>query len=182
MSLQLEQDSPVASPRREDARTSSFAPRVELSAERLRAPFSLRCGALLIDYILMVGVLALATLLARIFGDARRGSAFVLTAGYVAVGVVAFLNFVVVAGLSGRTLGKWLAGLRVVRKDGERLGYARSLVRHVIGYALTALTLGLGFLLAAFNSRGRALHDLVAGTVVVRSRAARTPPRPARPA
>ena len=177
MSLQLEQDSPAATPRRDAARASSFSPRVELSAERLRAPFSLRCGALLIDYILVVGVLAFATMLARVFGDARRGSAFVLNAGYVAVGVVAFLNFVVLAGLSGRTLGKWLAGLRVVRKDGERLGYARSLVRHVLGYALTALTLGLGFLLAAFNSRGRALHDLIAGTVVVRSRAPRNTPR-----
>src|SRR5947209_3561959 len=103
MSLQLEQDSPAATPRREGARASSFSPRVELSAERLRAPFSLRCGALLIDYILVVGVLAFATMLARVFGDARRGSAFVLTAGYIAVGVVAFLNFVVVAGLSGRT-------------------------------------------------------------------------------
>jgi len=45
MSLQLEQDSPAATPRREGASASSFSPRVELSAERLRAPFSLRCGA-----------------------------------------------------------------------------------------------------------------------------------------
>ena len=182
MSLQLEQDSPAASPRREEARAASTRqPRAELSAERLRAPFSLRCGALLIDYILMAGVLAVATMLARLFGDSRRGSAFVLDAGYVAVGVVAFLNFFVIAGATGRTVGKWLAGLRVVRKDGARLSVARSLVRHVLGYALTALTLGLGFLLAAFNSRGRALHDLVAGTVVIRSRAARPGPPPARP-
>jgi uncharacterized RDD family membrane protein YckC len=182
MSLELEQDSPAAAPRRDPARADTASPRVELSAERLRAPFSLRCGALLIDYILVVGVLALATMLARLFGDARRGSAFVLNAGYVAVAVVAFLNFFVIAGLSGRTVGKWLAGLRVVRKDGERLSVARSLVRHVIGYLLTGLTLGLGFLLAAFNARGRALHDIIAGTVVIRSRAARTapPPRPAR--
>jgi uncharacterized RDD family membrane protein YckC len=182
MSLQLEQDSPAATPRREQARAATRSPRAELNSERLRAPFSLRCGALLIDYILLIGVLALATLLARVFGDARRGSAVVLIAGYVAVAAVALLNFVVVAGLSGRTLGKWLAGLRVVRKDGERLGFARSLVRHLVGYALTALTLGLGFLLAALNSRGRALHDLLAGTVVVRSRAPRTTPRSARPA
>ncbi len=183
MSLQLEQDSPAASSRRGEARAPGSRPaRVELSAERLRAPFSLRCGALLIDYIIVVGVLALTTLLARVFGDARRGSAFVLNAGYVAAGVVAFLNFFVIAGATGRTLGKWLAGLRVVRKDGARLSLARSLVRHVLGYVLTALTLGLGFLLAAFNSRGRALHDLVAGTVVIRSRATRTAPPPSRPA
>ena len=182
MSLQLEHDSPAAAPRRGEARAATLPPRAELSSERLRAPFSLRCGALLIDYILTVGVLASATMLARLFGDARRSSALVLTAGYVAVGVVALLNFVLVPGLSGRTLGKWVAGLRVVRKDGERLSFARSLARHLVGYPLTALTLGLGFLLAALNSRGRALHDLIAGTVVVRSRAPRREPTPARPA
>src|SRR3712207_8338343 len=42
--------------------------------------FLLRCGALLIDYIIPVALLALATLLARVFGDARRGSTVVLTA------------------------------------------------------------------------------------------------------
>jgi len=182
MSLQLEQDSPAATPRREQSRAATQRPHAELNSERLRAPFSLRCGALLIDYILLIGVLAFATMLARVFGDARRSSAVVLAAGYVAVGFVALLNFVLVAGLSGRTLGKWVAGLRVVRKDGERMSFARSLARHLAGYTLTALTLGLGFLLAALNSRGRALDDLLAGTVVVRSRAARRDTTPARPA
>jgi uncharacterized RDD family membrane protein YckC len=35
------------------------------------------------------------------------------------------------------------------------------------------VTLGLGFLFAAFDPQGRALHDWLAGTVVVRSRASR---------
>ena len=149
------------------------AARAEVNFERLRAPFSLRCGALLIDYILLAGVMAFATILARLFGDMRRGSSAVLTAGYIAVAAVAFLNFIVVASFSGRTLGKWMAGLRIERRDGETLSIARALVRHVAGYALTALTLGLGFLIAAFDPKGRALHDLLAGTVVVRSRAPR---------
>ncbi|HST50978.1 MAG TPA: RDD family protein [Pyrinomonadaceae bacterium] len=176
MSLRLEQDRPVApSPR--DARSRAYVSRDE-AAETESAPFTLRCGALLIDYILLAGVLAFATLLARLFGDMRKGSAVVLMAGYIAVGVVALLNFVLVAGLTGRTLGKWVTGLRVERRsDGTRVSFARALVRHTIGYALTAATLGLGFLLAAFNSRGRALHDIVAGTVVVRSRVARVPLR-----
>src|ERR1043165_1488629 len=122
MSLQLEQDAPAASSRRTEARAAGARPsRVELSAERLRAPFSLRCGALLIDYILLVGVLAVATMLARLFGDARRSSAFVLNAGYIAVGVVAFFNFFVIAGATGRTVGKWLAGPRVVGNSREGL-------------------------------------------------------------
>lgn len=180
MSLRLEQESPAASPRRGGAgRTGGRVPssRAEVNFERLRAPFSLRCGALLIDYILMIGVLALATMLARLFGDARRGSALVLTGGYAAVAAVALLNFGLIAGLSGRTLGKWLAGLRIERKDGVPLSFGRALVRHLLGYPLTLLTLGLGFLLAAFHPQGRALHDLLAGTVVVRSRQPRAAAR-----
>ena len=153
------------------------AQRAPVNFERLRAPFSLRCGALLIDYIIVVGVMALATLLARVFGDVRKGSAFILTAGYVATAAVAFLNFVVIANLGGRTLGKWMAGLRIERRDGEALSVRRALLRHLVGYPLTLLTLGLGFLVAAFDPQGRALHDWLAGTVVVRSRAPRASAR-----
>lgn len=147
----------------------------QLNFERLRAPFALRCGALLIDYILVIGVLAFATLLARLSGEGVRGSTFLLTAGYVAALAVALLNHVLVAGLSGRTLGKWVAGLRIERRDGVPLSFGRALLRHLVGYPLTLLTLGTGFLLAAFNAEGRALHDLIAGTVVVRGRAAARP-------
>jgi uncharacterized RDD family membrane protein YckC len=170
MSLRVEQEGGAVAVRRDEAVARA---RAGVNFERLRAPFSLRCGALLIDYILLAGVMAFATLLARLFGDMRRGSAVVLTAGYIAVAAVGVLNFVVVASFSGRTLGKWMAGLRIERRDGETLSIARALVRHLLGYALTALTLGLGFLLAAFDPKGRALHDLLAGTVVVRSRGAR---------
>ena len=146
-------------------------PRPPVNFERLRAPFSLRCGALLIDYIVVVGVLALATLLARVLGgDVRRGGSFILFVGYLTTAGVAFVNFVLLANLSGRTLGKWIAGLRIERKDGEPLSVGRALLRHLVGYPLTLLTFGLGFLLAAFNQQGRALHDWLAGTVVVRSR------------
>jgi len=170
MTVQVRQEAPRAGRRPPAAEEASPRGRAELNFERLRAPFSLRCGALLIDYIIPVALLALATLLARVFGDARRGSTVVLTAGYLTAAGVAALNLVIVAGLSGRTLGKWVAGLRIERRDGVPLSFGRALLRHLVGYPLTILTLGVGFLLAAFNAEGRALHDFLAGTVVVRSR------------
>lgn len=173
MSVRLERQTTGAPARREASRPRVDLQRGEPNFERLRAPFSLRCGALLIDYIILVGVLAFATLLARVFGDARRASSAMLLAGYVGVILAALLNFVLVAGLTGRTLGKWIAGLRIERTGGVELSFTRALVRHLVGYPLTMLTLGLGFLVAAFNPKGRTLHDLLAGTVVVRGRAAR---------
>ena len=136
-----------------------------------RAPFALRCGALLVDYTVVIGIAAFATLLARMFGGgSRTAGTTVMEFGFVSALVVALLDLLVLPGLTGRTLGKWATGLRVERRDGERLDFVSALVRHTVGYLVSLLTLGLGFLLAAFNREGRALHDMIAGTVVVRER------------
>ena len=159
-------------------RAEAAARATETNFERLRAPFTLRCGALLIDYVLLVAILAVATLFARTVGGARGASASVLATGYVAVLMVAVANFVLLTVLTGRTLGKWVTGLHVERRDGRPLSFGRALLRHVLGYALTLATAGIGFLVAAFSAEGRALHDLVAGTVVVRDRPNVRPARP----
>jgi uncharacterized RDD family membrane protein YckC len=150
---------------------AAVARKPEARFERLRAPFSLRCGALLIDYTVPVSVLAFSTLLARsLGGNTRWWGIGLLTLGYFAAAGVALVNFIVLPVFTGRTVGKWVTDLRIERTNGEPLSYARSILRHIVGYALTVATLGLGFLVAALNSSGRSLHDFVAGTVVVRNR------------
>ena len=142
---------------------------VRARTRSVRAPFSLRCGAFLIDYTFVVGLVALSTLLARLFGEgARDTSDAALTFGYFGAAAVAALNFFVLPVFTGRTLGKWATGLRVECRDGDPVTFTRALVRHTVGYLLSLLTLGFGFLVAAFSRDGRALHDLLAGTVVVR--------------
>ena len=137
--------------------------------ERQPAPFSLRCGAALIDYILLVGIVAFSTIVARWFGGgARAAGNSAETVGVLISFVVALVNYVLLAGLTGRTIGKWATGLRIEQQDGDVPGIGVALFRHFVGYPLSFVTLGLGFLIAVFSSRGRALHDLIAGTVVVR--------------
>lgn len=68
----------------------------------------------------------------------------------------------------GRTLGQALLRVRVVRENGGRMGVLRSFIR-TAAFSLSVLPLGMGFLIAAFDPRGRTLHDLVAGTVAVRA-------------
>ncbi len=152
---------------------SEVRPRaIDSYVERYRAPFSLRCGALLIDYIVVIGIIVFSTLLARSLGGGARlaGGTAEKLGWMIAVGVT-LLNFVVLAGLRGQTLGKWATGLRIMRLDGKPLTFLSSLLRHVIGYPLSLLTLGLGFFLAVFSTQGRALHDIIAGTVVVLDKA-----------
>jgi uncharacterized RDD family membrane protein YckC len=101
-------------------------------------------------------------------GGARAAGSSAETAGLVLAIVVALLNLGVLAGLTGFTLGKWAAGLRIERTDSGAPGIGRALLRHFVGYPLSFATLGIGFLIAAVSVHGRGLHDIIAGTVVVR--------------
>jgi uncharacterized RDD family membrane protein YckC len=151
--------------------TSPGARAAEMQAylDRYRAPFSLRCGALLIDYIILAIIIAFCTLVARPFGGSTRADGnSVETFGMIIAFVVLALNFGLLAVWRGQTLGKWATGLRIERTDGGPLEWWRVLLRHFAGYPLSLLTLGIGFLVAAFNRHGRTLHDFIAGTIVVR--------------
>jgi uncharacterized RDD family membrane protein YckC len=63
-----------------------------------------------------------------------------------------------------------ITGLTIINSDGTDIRLGGILRRNVVGYLITVATLGLGFLLACINSRGRALHDFLGGTIVVRGR------------
>lgn len=71
---------------------------------------------------------------------------------------------------SGATLGKMALGLRIVRFDGAQLSFGRATARHFLKYMITPLVpFFIGYLMAAFTNRKRALHDMLADTLVIRS-------------
>jgi uncharacterized RDD family membrane protein YckC len=150
---------------------------------RYRAPFALRCGALLIDYIVLALILTFSSLIARLIGGgARMAGGTAENIGILLTLVVAVLDLGVLAGLTGGSIGKWTTGLRIERLSGGPPGIVRSLLRHFIGYPLSLLPFGLGFLMVTISSSGRSLHDLIAGTIVVRkNRTVVMPPRRVRP-
>jgi len=68
--------------------------------------------------------------------------------------------------LLGQTPGKLLMGLRVARINGQPLTIRRALLRY-LGYWLSAIPLGLGFLWVLVDDRRQCWHDKLAGTYVV---------------
>jgi uncharacterized RDD family membrane protein YckC len=68
----------------------------------------------------------------------------------------------------GQTIGKWLSGLVVTASDGSSARLARLALRESVGKLLSILPLAAGFLWCGLSKRKRALHDYVAGTIVVR--------------
>jgi len=117
---------------------------VPLSDQEEQAGFFARAGALGVD----CGFLFLAL---RSFDPSWKTSVAVF-AFYMALSM----------SLTGRTLGKWAAGIRVVKNDGSDMGSIRAIVR------VLALLLFLGAgCLPAFSDHGKALHDDIARTKVV---------------
>lgn len=74
--------------------------------------------------------------------------------------------FVLLHGLDGCTVGKWLLGLRVVNARRERITYGQSVMRWIVA-ALTAPLL-LGFLRILWHREKRGWHDSLARTWVIR--------------
>ncbi len=70
----------------------------------------------------------------------------------------------------GATLGKQALGLRIVRADGAQLSFGRATARHFLKVMITPLVpFAIGYLMAAFTARKRALHDFLADTLVIHS-------------
>ena len=74
--------------------------------------------------------------------------------------------FVFLTAFGGQTIGKIAVGLRVEKRRGQGVSILSALTR-TVGYGISVVPVGLGFLRLFFR-RGRALHDLLADTRVVR--------------
>ena len=137
----------------------------------------------IVDELLKGAVLFALFIVAGSFGPDEGGfflallivAAFVVFWGY----DVAFETLA-----SGRTPGKRVAGLRVVRLGGEPVGFVASAVRNLFRIVdmQPGFVYAVGALTVLFTERNQRLGDLAAGTLVVRERRAPLPyARPAVP-
>ncbi len=77
-------------------------------------------------------------------------------------------------GIGGQTIGKAVAGVRLLKRDGSELGFLLSLLRSLVMWSLIHFTVGAYFIIAMltmlFDREGRAPHDFLFGTSVYRVR------------
>ena len=66
----------------------------------------------------------------------------------------------------GATVGKMAVNLRVLDLEGNRISFGRAVARWFASF-LSYFTVGVGFVIAAFSEKRQALHDMIAGTLVV---------------
>jgi uncharacterized RDD family membrane protein YckC len=142
------------------------------------AGFWIRFAARMVDWIILsipsVGVVILVYggLFAMLATSAGRGEPpTALT--FVAMAIMGLILFTVplcytvfFLGRYGATPGKMACGLRVVRRDGSAITYARATGRFFADL-LNGWTFYIGYLIAAFDVEKRTLHDHICDTRVV---------------
>ena len=140
--------------------------------------FWLRVVAVVIDSILVaIVVLPVSLMLAGVIGLAGHGVSMpgigihlVSVVVRVALGMVAKWIYEASMESSSRqaTVGKMTMGLKVTDLAGRRISFARASGRYFAKY-LSSMTLLIGYIMAGFTERKQALHDMIAGTLVIRT-------------
>jgi uncharacterized RDD family membrane protein YckC len=88
---------------------------------------------------------------------------FLVVGGLIETAYFAFLE----SSTQQASLGKLALGLKLTDLEGARITLGRAVLRRV-ARTLTAFTLGIGFLMMLWTKRRQTLHDLMAGTLVLR--------------
>ena len=137
------------------------------------AGFWLRWLAWVIDSAILGALpLIVGLIIAPIFFSSSSGVAFLGVAIFIVpvIGTTGWLYYSLMESSPFQaTLGKQALGMRVVRTDGQPVSFGRASARF-FGKILSAILL-VGFLMAAFTQNKQALHDRIAGCVVIRERA-----------
>ncbi len=137
------------------------------------AGFWIRLGAFIIDGIALAVINFAITVLFRVSSIALP-IVFMRHIFLPHLGIWSFIGLVVeiayFAGFwvwRGQTPGKMAAGVKIIRKDGSPLTWGCALLRY-LGYIVSMMTLFIGFIWIAFDSRKQGIHDKIADTYVVK--------------
>jgi len=117
---------------------------------------------------------ALSSALTSAFGTGRASSGFNLTTlsfhGSVNLALVVLLYYTLLEGATGRTVGKFITGIRVVdAQTGRNPGLLAALVRTLLRLIDGILAYLVGFLVVINSDSRRRLGDMAAKTLVVRA-------------
>lgn len=152
--------------------TPSSQPEASLVAEFAFAGFWKRLVAHLLDSIIFGLLFAIVSMILgfSLFENSTENleSATATTGFYALLYIPAWwLYFALMESSSTQaTLGKKIMGIRVTDLQGQSIGFGQATGRHFAGL-ISYMIFSIGYLMAAFTSRKQALHDMIAGTLVV---------------
>ncbi|MEZ5174892.1 MAG: RDD family protein [Acidimicrobiia bacterium] len=135
------------------------------------AGFVSRMFAYIADLAVIAGIVGVGGGVAALVDSAIESMGFTpniaMTVIYVwMIPVIVGAYFIMLWSLTGRTIGKWFMGLKVIGSDGTPPSLWRSIVRY-FGYVVSAVVFWLGYVWVLVDDERQGWHDHLAGTHVV---------------
>ena len=130
-----------------------------------------RMFAFLIDLVILALITTIGGVLATLLDNAMTGMGLnpKVSMGAIYVLLVPFIwasYYVMFWSLTGRTVGKWFMGLKVINSDNHPPTVTKSFIRF-LGYGISAIALWLGYLWVLIDEDRQAWHDHFAKTWVI---------------
>ncbi|XXM70375.1 RDD family protein [Lysinibacillus sphaericus] len=129
------------------------------------AGFGVRFVANLVDWLIIN--LPLIIITGLVTGEFSQDNTFVSTVIFIYVLITPVF-------WKGYVVGKRIAGIRIVKKDGSNVHIGNMLMRTIVSGIVYGLTLGIGIIVSAFmvgiREDKRAIHDFIAGTYVTHAK------------
>lgn len=136
----------------------------------------MRVLAVIIDAIIVgIVVLPLRLIFMGTSSLARQGNradvAFAMAGIFFLLAFQLFVGWLYEAGMESSkyqaTLGKMALGMQVTDLNGQRISFGRATGRH-FAKILSSMILMIGYIMVGFTERKQGLHDMLAGTLVVK--------------
>ena len=147
---------------------SSVPPDLAYAATEDYAGFWRRFGAYIIDSLLInISGYVLALIFGFIFlaGGIGEGAFLVI---YLILFVAQLLYFPLMESSSKQaTVGKMTLGIKVTDESGQRISFGRAIGRY-FAKIISGLILFIGYIMVAFTKKKQGLHDMMAGTLVLK--------------
>ena len=83
------------------------------------------------------------------------------------IGINWLYEALLTSGSMQATLGKRALGLKVTDLAGNPIGFGRATGRH-FAKIISGMIMNIGYIIAGFTERKQALHDMIAGTLVMK--------------
>ncbi|MFD0681583.1 MULTISPECIES: RDD family protein [unclassified Paenibacillus] len=133
-----------------------------IGTERIYAGFWIRCGATLLDGVCLQTVFIMVHLL---LGYNLLEPPFAVS---LIESLLSGVYYIVMTVIWGQTLGKMATGIKVIRNDGTPNTWGIIILREIIGKFVSGLILFVGYMMAGWDGKKRALHDRMFATRVVK--------------
>jgi uncharacterized RDD family membrane protein YckC len=132
--------------------------------------FDQRLLASALDWFFVSGVLIVIAFIISVFINDKAIRLSIAVSLFIIIPLTKLIYHIIMeSSVKQATYGKQILGIKVCDMQGGRITFARAVGRN-LAKLLSVLTLFIGYLFSFFNKQQQCLHDMVAGTLVMKDR------------